>query len=89
MNKGVTLDDYRRAYDLLDADGIEERRGSFIIGHPYETERTIKDSIAFARLWGKVRENNLLNSSDYLLVVEIIYILDGNSKSYEFELKDF
>ena len=43
----------------------------------------------FGRLWGKVWENNLLNSSDYLLVVEIIYILDGNSKSYEFELKDF
>lgn len=49
MRKGVTLDDYRRAYDVLNKAGVEERRGSFIVGHPHETEGTIKESIAFAK----------------------------------------
>jgi len=49
MQKGVTLDHYRRAYEILDAVGVEERRGSFIIGHPHETEKTIQDSINFAK----------------------------------------
>ena len=48
MQKGVTLDHYRRAYDILDKVGVEERRGSFIIGHPNETEQSIRDSINFA-----------------------------------------
>jgi len=48
MQKGVTLDHYRRAYEILTKLGVEERRGSFIIGHPYETEKTIMDSINFA-----------------------------------------
>ncbi|MEE9293748.1 MAG: radical SAM protein [Phycisphaerae bacterium] len=47
-SKGVTLDDYRNAYAILDKVDFEERRGSFIIGHPYETEQTIAESIAFA-----------------------------------------
>ncbi len=49
MNKGVTLDDYRNAYAILDKVDFEERRGSFIIGHPYETASTIRESIAFAK----------------------------------------
>ena len=48
MQKGVTLDHYRRAYQILNEVGVEERRGSFIIGHPHETEKTIRDSINFA-----------------------------------------
>ena len=48
MQKGVTLDHYRRAYDILDKVGVEERRGSFIIGHPNETVQSIRDSINFA-----------------------------------------
>ncbi len=49
MNKGVTLDDYRKAYEILDRVDFEERRGSFIIGHPHETADTIRASIRFAR----------------------------------------
>ena len=48
MQKGTKLDDYRNAYALLDELGIT-KRGSFIIGHPYETEETLWDSINFAR----------------------------------------
>jgi anaerobic magnesium-protoporphyrin IX monomethyl ester cyclase len=48
MQKGTVLDDYRTAYRILDDAGIA-KRGSFIIGHPYETEATIAESIAFAR----------------------------------------
>ncbi len=49
MNKGVTLDHYRRAYEILESVDFEERRGSFIIGHPYETAQSIQESIAFAK----------------------------------------
>jgi radical SAM superfamily enzyme YgiQ (UPF0313 family) len=49
MNKGVTLDDYRHAYEILDRVDFEERRGSFIIGHAHETPDTIRESIRFAR----------------------------------------
>ena len=45
--KGTKLDDYRKAYALMDQLNIT-KRGSFIIGHPYETEETIWDSINFA-----------------------------------------
>lgn len=49
MNKGVTKDHYRRAYDILSAVDFEERRGSFIVGHPHETAATIRESIDFAK----------------------------------------
>ena len=52
MNKGSTLDHYRRAYDILDAADFEERRGSFIIGNPNETVGTIRESIDFAKELG-------------------------------------
>lgn len=45
--KGTKLDDYRKAYEMLESFDIT-KRGSFIIGHPYETEETIRDSIDFA-----------------------------------------
>jgi hypothetical protein len=47
MMKGTVLDDYRRAYAMLEDAGIS-KRGSFIIGHPYDTEETIQTSIDFA-----------------------------------------
>ncbi|MFN7973336.1 MAG: radical SAM protein [Acidobacteriota bacterium] len=47
MMKGCTLDHYREAYAMLDQVGIL-KRGSFIVGHPYETEETIGESIRFA-----------------------------------------
>ena len=47
MQKGTKLSDYRTAYKMIDELGIV-KRGSFIIGHPHETESTIKDSIDFA-----------------------------------------
>jgi len=49
LNKGVALDDYRRAYRILRRAGFEEMRGSFIVGNPYETEQTIQESIRFAK----------------------------------------
>lgn len=45
--KGTKLDDYRKAYEMLDEFDIT-KRGSFIIGHPHESEATIRDSINFA-----------------------------------------
>lgn len=45
--KGTKLDDYRIAYEMMEDLGVT-KRGSFIIGHPYETEDTIRDSINFA-----------------------------------------
>ncbi|MEO5336325.1 MAG: B12-binding domain-containing radical SAM protein [Magnetospirillum sp. WYHS-4] len=47
MKKGCTLDDYRTAYAMFEELGIT-KRGSFIIGHPFESEETIRDSIDFA-----------------------------------------
>jgi len=45
--KGTKLDDYRKAYQMLEEFDIT-KRGSFIIGHPFETKDTIRDSINFA-----------------------------------------
>ena len=47
MEKGTKLDNYRMAYSMLEELRIT-KRGSFIIGHPYESEETIRDSINFA-----------------------------------------
>ena len=49
LNKGVALDDYRKAYRILRRAGFEEMRGSFIVGNPYETEQTVQESIRFAK----------------------------------------
>lgn len=48
MRKGVSKDHYRRAYRILAEVDFEERRGSFIVGHPHETAATIRESIDFA-----------------------------------------
>ena len=42
MQKGTKLDDYRAAYKMIEEVGIA-KRGSFIIGHPFETVETIRD----------------------------------------------
>lgn len=47
MQKGVKLHDYVEAYRILDDLGIT-KRASFIVGHPYETRRTVRKSIDFA-----------------------------------------
>lgn len=47
IQKGVKLKDYVEAYRILDELGIT-KRASFIVGHPYETERTVRKSIDFA-----------------------------------------
>ena len=43
MQKGTKLDDYRAAYKMIEEVGIA-KRGSFIIGHPFETVETVRDS---------------------------------------------
>ncbi len=45
--KGTKLQDYRTAYRMIEEVGIT-KRGSFIIGHPYDSEKTIRNSIDFA-----------------------------------------
>jgi anaerobic magnesium-protoporphyrin IX monomethyl ester cyclase len=52
LNKGVNLEDYVGAYHILQLAGFRERRGSFIVGHPFETESTIVESIKFAKKIG-------------------------------------
>ncbi len=46
--KGTKLEQYERAYRWMVDIGIETR-GSFILGAPYETHQTVRDSINFAR----------------------------------------
>jgi radical SAM superfamily enzyme YgiQ (UPF0313 family) len=48
LHKGTKLDHYRKAFGWLHAAGIETR-GSFIVGTPHESWRTVAESIAFAR----------------------------------------
>jgi len=47
MQKGTKLQDYRNAYKMIEEVGIA-KRGSLIIGHPFETVETVLDSIGFA-----------------------------------------
>lgn len=46
--KKTKLEQYRSAYKLLTSLGIETR-GSFILGLPYETPETLRDTINFAK----------------------------------------
>jgi anaerobic magnesium-protoporphyrin IX monomethyl ester cyclase len=47
MEKGTKLTDYVQAYRILDELRIT-KRASFIVGHPFETENTVRKSIDFA-----------------------------------------
>lgn len=46
--KGTNLDQYVRAYALLEKVGFE-KRGSFILGLPYENSKTLRDTVDFAK----------------------------------------
>ncbi|MFC2001736.1 B12-binding domain-containing radical SAM protein [Chloroflexota bacterium] len=46
--KGTTLEQYARAYELLGKIGFE-KRGSFILGLPYENANTLRDTVDFAK----------------------------------------
>jgi anaerobic magnesium-protoporphyrin IX monomethyl ester cyclase len=46
--KNIKLEHYIKAYKLLEKTGFE-KRGSFILGLPYENARTIRDTIDFAK----------------------------------------
>ena len=48
LKKGTKLEQYERAYKWAKQLGIETR-GSFIIGNPYDTRETIKQTIKFAK----------------------------------------
>ncbi len=48
VNKGVTKDDYRRAFKMLKKSGFETR-ASFILGLPYDTKDTIRETIEFSK----------------------------------------
>ena len=48
MNKRTNLCQYEQAYKWLNEAGIETR-GSFMVGCPYETRETVRDSIEFAK----------------------------------------
>ncbi len=47
IKKAATKDQYRTAFKILRDCGIE-RRASFMMGYPWETERDLYDTIAFA-----------------------------------------
>ncbi len=47
-HKGIRLEQYVKAYKLLGKIGFE-KRGSFILGLPYENTKTLRDTIDFAR----------------------------------------
>ena len=46
--KGTKLEQYAKAYELLGKVGFE-KRGSFILGLPYENAKTLRDTIDFAK----------------------------------------
>lgn len=46
--KGIRLEQYVKAYELLGKIGFE-KRGSFILGLPYENARTLRDTMDFAK----------------------------------------
>lgn len=47
IKKSATKDDYRRAFKILRECGIE-RRASFMMGYPWETEKDLYDTLKFA-----------------------------------------
>lgn len=54
INKGTKLEQYEQAYSWMRKLGFETR-GSFILGHPYEKHRTVRDTINFAKKLRLVR----------------------------------
>jgi radical SAM superfamily enzyme YgiQ (UPF0313 family) len=48
ISKGVKKEDYIKACEMLTNAGIEAR-GSFILGHPYDTKETIRETIEFSK----------------------------------------
>lgn len=48
IKKGVVLEEIQQAYNLAKRIGIETR-GSVMIGHPYETRKTIMDTFRFIK----------------------------------------
>lgn len=46
--KGTNIQQYEQVYSWMRKLGFETR-GSFILGHPYETHRTVRDTINFAK----------------------------------------
>ncbi|MBU0979699.1 MAG: B12-binding domain-containing radical SAM protein [Nanoarchaeota archaeon] len=48
IKKGIKKEDMVKAYEMCHAAGIETR-GSFMLGHPFETKETIKETIDFAK----------------------------------------
>ncbi|MFW6130385.1 MAG: B12-binding domain-containing radical SAM protein, partial [Atribacterota bacterium] len=68
--RGVTKDQYRRVYDWMFSAGLQTR-GSFIIGHPYETEETVWETINFAKELPLVRAScNIMTPYPGTLVYE-------------------
>lgn len=53
-NKGTKLEQYEQVYSWMRKLGFETR-GSFILGHPYETHQTVMDTISFAKKLKLVR----------------------------------
>lgn len=53
-NKGTKLEQYEQVYFWMRKLGFETR-GSFILGHPYETHQTVRDTINFAKKLKLVR----------------------------------
>jgi len=47
VNKGETIEQIREAFSIL-SDFDIEKRASFILGHPYDTRRTVEETIALA-----------------------------------------
>lgn len=46
--KGVSRDDVRRAVDLLRSAGVPHLVTSFVLGHPWDTEETVDETMSFA-----------------------------------------
>lgn len=54
VNKGTKIKQYQQVYSWMRKLGFETR-GSFILGHPYETHQTVRDTINFAKRLKLVR----------------------------------
>ena len=75
--KGVKKEDYVRTCKLLWDAGIETR-ASFILGHPYETKKTLRETIDFAKKLDVVHANfNIMTPYPGTIVYDMALKKDG------------
>lgn len=77
IKKGVTLEQYKKVYEWMKELGLQTR-ASFIVGFPFETHDTVKDTIEFAKKIDLMRAScNILTPYPGTLIYKQALIGDG------------